>query len=70
MIPPTYDSMIGKLIVHRPTREEAIACMARCLDELEIHPIKTTISLYKQIMQNETFKSGKFHTGFVESLDL
>ena len=70
VIPPTYDSMIGKLIVHRPTREEAIACMQRCLGEFKINPIKTTISLYQKIMGNDAFKSGKFDTSFVESLDL
>src|SRR5205823_9808168 len=43
-IPPNYDSMIGKLIVHRPTREQAIATMKRALQEFHVAPIKTTIA--------------------------
>lgn len=65
-IPPTYDSLIGKLIVHRPTREEAIETMRRALSEYQIHPIKTTVPLYQTIMANETFIHGQFDTGFVE----
>jgi acetyl-CoA carboxylase biotin carboxylase subunit len=67
-VPPYYDSMIGKLIVHRPTREEAIAAMHRCLTELCVDPLKTTIPLYLRIMKNPTFISGKFDTSFVERL--
>ena len=67
-ISPRYDSMIGKLIVFRPNRLEAIACMRRCLDELHIAPIKTTIGLYKRIMNNEAFIAGNFDTSFVESM--
>jgi len=69
-VSPRYDSMIGKLIVHRPTREEAIRAMARCLAEFRIEPLKTTIGLYQRIMENETFISGRFGTGFVERLSL
>jgi acetyl-CoA carboxylase biotin carboxylase subunit len=65
-IPPNYDSMIGKLIVHRPTRAEAIAAMKRALGEFHIAPIKTTIPLHLQIMDNEHFRSGDVDTGFVE----
>ncbi|MCB9850023.1 MAG: acetyl-CoA carboxylase biotin carboxylase subunit [Phycisphaerales bacterium] len=68
-VSPRYDSMIGKLIVHRPTREEAIAAMHRCLSELNVDPLKTTIPLYQRIMKNATFISGKFDTGFVERLN-
>ena len=67
-ISPRYDSMIGKLIVHRSTRQEAIQCMHRCLEELTVEPIKTTIGLYKRIMENETFISGKYDTGFVNGM--
>ena len=69
-ISPRYDSMIGKLIVHRPTRDEAVAAMRRCLDEIRVDPIHTTIPLFKRIMQDETFISGKFDTGYVERLKL
>jgi acetyl-CoA carboxylase biotin carboxylase subunit len=65
-IPPNYDSMIGKLIVHRPTRAEAIATMKRALSEFYISPIKTTIPLHLQIMDNQHFQSGDVDTGFVE----
>ena len=65
-IPPNYDSMIGKLIVHRATRTEAIAAMKRALGEFHIAPIKTTIPLHLQIMDNRNFISGKVDTGFIE----
>jgi acetyl-CoA carboxylase, biotin carboxylase subunit len=65
-IPPNYDSMIGKLIVHRPTREEAIAVMRRALTEFHIAPVKTTIPLHLQIMDNQNFRTGEVDTGFIE----
>jgi acetyl-CoA carboxylase biotin carboxylase subunit len=65
-IPPNYDSMIGKLIVHRPTRVEAIAAMKRALSEFHIAPIKTTIPLHLQIMDNPNFLTGDVDTGFIE----
>ena len=65
-IPPNYDSMIGKLIVHRPTRAEAIATMRRALSEFHIAPVKTTIPLHLQIMDNPNFLSGDVDTGFIE----
>ena len=65
-IPPNYDSMIGKLIVHRPTRAEAISAMKRALGEFHISPIKTTIPLHLQIMDNPNFLSGEVDTGFIE----
>ena len=69
-IPPNYDSMIGKLIVHRPTRDEAIATMKRALSEFHIAPIKTTIPLALQIMDNEQFRKGQVDTGYVERVML
>ncbi len=69
-IPPNYDSMIGKLIVHRKTRAEAIAAMKRALWEFHISPVKTTIPLHLQIMDNEFFRSGDVDTGFVERVML
>jgi acetyl-CoA carboxylase biotin carboxylase subunit len=65
-IPPNYDSMIGKLIVHRPTRAEAIASMKRALGEFHIAPIKSTIPLHLQIMDNQHFQNADVDTGFVE----
>ena len=58
--------MIGKLIVHRPTRAEAIATMRRALSEFHIAPIKSTIPLHLQIMDNQYFQQGEVDTGFVE----
>ncbi|HEY7120782.1 MAG TPA: acetyl-CoA carboxylase biotin carboxylase subunit [Tepidisphaeraceae bacterium] len=65
-IPPNYDSMIGKLIVHRPTREQAIATMKRALSEFHIAPIRTTIPLHLRIMDDQHFQAGEVDTGFVE----
>jgi acetyl-CoA carboxylase biotin carboxylase subunit len=65
-IPPNYDSMIGKLIVHRANRTEAIAAMKRALQEFHVSPIKTTIPLHLQIMDNPNFLSGDVDTGFIE----
>jgi acetyl-CoA carboxylase, biotin carboxylase subunit len=65
-ISPYYDSLIAKLIVHRPDRQEAIRCMRRCLDELSISPIKTTVPLLREIFQHPDFVRGNFDTGFIE----
>ena len=69
-IPPNYDSMVAKLIVHRPTRAEAIATLRRALSEFHIAPIKTTIPLLLQITDNQNFQSGEFDTGFIERVML
>jgi len=65
-IPPYYDSMIGKLIVHRPTRAAAIATMLRALDEFVIEGIKTTIPLHKRMLRDPNFAAGAVHTKYVE----
>jgi len=65
-IPPYYDSMIGKLIVHKPTRPEAIACLKRCLDEFVLEGVKTTIPLLKTILNNSAFIEGRMDTTFIE----
>ena len=66
VVGPYYDSMIGKLIVHKPTRAESIACMKRCLDEFVIEGIKTTIPLLKRILNHTAFVEGKMDTTFIE----
>jgi acetyl-CoA carboxylase biotin carboxylase subunit len=63
---PNYDSMIGKLIVHRPTRAAAISTMRRALDEFRAGPIKTTISLHRQIMRDKDFINARVDTGWLE----
>ncbi len=65
-IGPNYDSMIGKLIVHRATRTEAVATLRRALSEFHIAPIKTTIPLQLRIMDDPNFLAGTVDTGFVE----
>ncbi|MBX3298318.1 MAG: acetyl-CoA carboxylase biotin carboxylase subunit [Acidobacteria bacterium] len=66
MVPPYYDSMIAKLIVHARTRELAIARMQRALDMMVIEGIKTTIPLHRAIMAEENFRRGNFSTKFME----
>ncbi|ABK43187.1 acetyl-CoA carboxylase, biotin carboxylase [Magnetococcus marinus MC-1] len=65
-IPPHYDSMIGKLIVHGRNREEAVTRMRRALDEYIICGISTTIPLHQRIMQDATFISGTYDLHFLE----
>jgi len=65
-VPPYYDSMIAKLIVHARTRELAIARMQRALEMMVIEGIKTTIPLHQRIMANEKFQQGDFSTKFME----
>lgn len=65
-ISPYYDSMIGKLIVYRNSRQEALACMRRALDEFVIEGIKTTIPLAKKMFAHPAFIEGKVDTTFVE----
>ncbi len=67
-IPPYYDSMIAKLIVHGKDRSEAIAIARRALDEFFVEPIKTTIPFHKKVMNNPLFIRGRFSTDFVERL--
>ncbi|TWU38953.1 Biotin carboxylase [Novipirellula aureliae] len=65
-VPAYYDSMVGKLIVHRPTREEAIATMRRALKELQVEGISTTVSFHDQVLQHREFVEGRHDTKFVE----
>ena len=65
-VPPNYDSLVGKLIVHAPTRDEAMATMRRALDELVIEGIKTTIPLHRRIFRNQDFIQGRVDTTWVE----
>ena len=66
VVPPYYDSMIGKLIVHQATRAEAITCMQRALAELAVDGIKTTIPLHQEILSHSAFVEGRIDTTFVE----
>ena len=66
IVPPYYDSMIAKLIVHARTRELAIARMRRALEMMVVEGIKTTIPLHIKIMNDEKFQKGDFSTKFME----
>jgi acetyl-CoA carboxylase biotin carboxylase subunit len=70
VVPPYYDSMIAKLIVHARTRELAIARMQRALDMMVVEGIKTTIPLHQKIMADERFRKGNFSTKFMEEFPL
>lgn len=70
VIPPYYDSMIGKLITVARTREEAIDTMYRALSEYVIEGVKTTIPFHLQLMQDERFRSGDFNTKFLETFKM
>jgi acetyl-CoA carboxylase biotin carboxylase subunit len=65
-VSPYYDSMIGKLIVHQPTREEAIACMKRALRELRVEGVKTTVPLQEKILDHDAFINHRVDTTFIE----
>jgi acetyl-CoA carboxylase biotin carboxylase subunit len=67
-VPPNYDSMIGKLIVHADTREAAIARMDRALREFTVEPIKTTIPLHRELMRNGAFRAGGMDIHYLERL--
>ncbi|MBP7376329.1 MAG: acetyl-CoA carboxylase biotin carboxylase subunit [Pyrinomonadaceae bacterium] len=66
VVPPYYDSMIAKLIVHARTRPLAIARMQRALDMMVVEGIKTTIPLHQKIMADPKFQAGEFSTKFME----
>ena len=66
VVSPHYDSMIAKLIVHQPTREEAIATMKRALREFKIGPIKTTIPGHLAILSHNLFVKNEVDTSFIE----
>jgi acetyl-CoA carboxylase, biotin carboxylase subunit len=70
VIPPYYDSMIGKLITVARTRNEAIDTMYRALSEYVIEGVKTTIPFHLQLMKDERFRSGDFNTKFLEGFTL
>jgi acetyl-CoA carboxylase biotin carboxylase subunit len=65
-VTPYYDSMIGKLIVHQPTRAEAIQCMLRALRELRVDGIKTTAPRQIDILSHPAFQEGRVDTTFIE----
>jgi acetyl-CoA carboxylase biotin carboxylase subunit len=65
-VPSNYDSLLAKLLVHRRTRPEALACMRRALDEFIVEGITTTIPLHRDIFTSPAFVNGKVDTTFIE----
>jgi acetyl-CoA carboxylase biotin carboxylase subunit len=66
VVPPYYDSLIAKLIVHGKDREEAIQRMRRALAMFVVQGIHTTIPLHEKIFEDEEFRKGQFDTKFME----
>ncbi len=66
VVPPYYDSMIAKLIVHAPTRPEAIARLRRALEEFAVLGIKTTLPLHQRIVEDPSFQSGDYTIHWLE----
>ena len=66
VVPPYYDSLIAKLIVHGVDRAEAMARMERALSQFVVQGIETSISLHQGIFKDEDFREGKFDTKFME----
>jgi acetyl-CoA carboxylase biotin carboxylase subunit len=65
-VPPNYDSLLAKLIVHQPTRAEALACMRRALAEFVVEGVKTTIPRHREIFNHSSFIEGQVDTTFLE----
>jgi len=67
-IPPQYDSLIGKIVAHGRSREEAIARMRRALDELVVEGVATTAPFHREVMRDPAFLAGEYDTGFAEKI--
>jgi acetyl-CoA carboxylase biotin carboxylase subunit len=66
-VPPTYDSLVAKLITYADTRPEAIGLMRRALQEMIIEGVQTTIPLHLRILEHADFLAGRVDTGFLDS---
>jgi acetyl-CoA carboxylase, biotin carboxylase subunit len=64
-VPSYYDSLLAKVIVWAPDRREVISRMARCLDEMQVDGIRTTLPFYMRVMNNAWFRRGEVYTNFV-----
>ncbi|WP_082710070.1 acetyl-CoA carboxylase biotin carboxylase subunit [Burkholderia sp. TSV86] len=67
IVPPFYDSLLAKLIVHDESRPAAIARLARALRELHIDGLKTTVSLHRALLADDDVRIGRYHTNFLET---
>jgi acetyl-CoA carboxylase biotin carboxylase subunit len=68
VVPPNYDSLLAKLIVHAEDRPRAILRARRCLDEFVVEGVRTNIAFHKRILDDASFRAGDFDTGFVARL--
>ncbi|KPK88543.1 acetyl-CoA carboxylase biotin carboxylase subunit [bacterium SM23_31] len=68
IVPPNYDSLLAKLIVHGNAREEALVRMERALDEFIVEGIHTTIPFHQSVIKTKQFQQGQYHTGLLEEL--
>src|SRR5262249_10651138 len=65
-VPPNYDSLVAKLLVHQPTRSEALACMRRAPGAFRVEGIHTTIPIHRDLMDAPAFEAGDVDTTFIE----
>lgn len=65
-VPPNYDSLVAKLLIHQPSRPEAIAAMRRALSEFVVEGIKTTVPIHQKIFSTAAFVEGQVDTTFIE----
>ena len=68
VVPPYYDSLLGKVIVHAHDRGEAIARMQRALGEMQIQGVQTTIPFHQKVLRHPDFLAGRTSTRFLERL--
>jgi acetyl-CoA carboxylase biotin carboxylase subunit len=66
VVTPYYDSLVAKLIVHAPGREEAIARLARAIEEFAVIGIETTLPLFRRIVESADFKAGRYNVHWLE----
>ncbi len=67
-VPAFYDSLLAKVIVHAPTRDESVACMRRALEEMRVEGVKTTIPVHQRILRHPDFLAGRTSTQFLARL--
>ena len=65
-MPPDYDSLAGKLIVHGRDRTECLARLGRCLNEMVVSGIDTTIPLFQDLLQQPQIQAGDYHIHWLE----
>ena len=67
-VPAEYDALLAKLIVHAPTRREALARMRRALDEYVVEGIQTNLAFHQRLLANAEFEEGRYDTHLLERL--